>query len=71
MIHTVNILLADDFTYIYVHCTCQYKINHDPQALQSVTADFHAYRLFSRFSRLAAPKAAHLELSGQDRYVPP
>ena len=71
MIYTGNIHLADDFTYIYGHCTCQHKINHDPKALLSVTVDFFVYRLFSRFSRLAAIEAAHLELSGQDRHVPP
>ena len=63
MIYTGNIHLADDLIYIYVYCTYQHKINHYPQALHSVTADFCAYRLFSRFSRLAAPEAAHLELS--------
>ena len=67
MLHTGNIHVAKDFTYICVH----YKINRDPQALQSVTADFFAYRLFSRFFRMAAPEAAHLKLSGQDRHVPP
>ena len=71
MPYTDNTYLTDDFTYIYVHCTCQHKINRYPEALQSVTADFYAYRLFSRFSRLAAPEAAHLELSGKNRYVPP
>ena len=64
MIHTNNIHLADDLIYIYVYYTCQHKINCYPRALQSVTADFYAYRLFSRFSRLATPEAAHLELSG-------
>ena len=71
MLYTVNIHLADDFTYIWVHCTCQHKINRYPQALQSVTADFYPYRLFSQFSRLTAPEAAHLELSRQNRHVPP
>ena len=66
MLYTDNIHLADDFTYICVHCTCQHKINHDPRALQSVTADFFAYRPFSRFFRQAAPEVAHLELSGQN-----
>ena len=47
-----------------MYCTYQHKINRHPRALQSVTADFCAYRLFSRFSRLAAPEAAYLELSG-------
>ena len=32
-----------------MHCTCQHKINRDTRALQSVTADFFAYRPFSRF----------------------
>ena len=64
MIHIGNIYLADDLIYIYVYRTCQHKINRYARALQSVTADFCAYRLFSRFSRLAAPEAAHLELSG-------
>ena len=64
MIHIGNIHLADDLIYVYGHCTYQYKTNRDPQALLSVIADFCAYRLFSRFSRLAAPKAAYLELSG-------
>ena len=71
MIHTGNIHLADDFTYIYGHCIYQYKINHDPEALLSVTANFYVYRLFSRFSRLAALEAAHLELTGKDWHVPP
>ena len=61
MIHTGNIHLADDFAYIRVHCTYQHKINRDPRASLSVTADFFVYRLFSRFSRLAATEAAHLE----------
>ena len=65
MIHTGNTHQADDFYYVCGHCTHQHKINCNPQALQSVTADFFAYRLFSRFYRLAAPEAAHLELSGQ------
>ena len=64
MIHIGNIYLANDLTYIYVYCTYQHKVKCYPRALQSVTADFYAYRLFSRFSRLAAPVAAHLELSG-------
>ena len=71
MLYTGNIYLADDFAYIHVHCTYQHKINCDPWALQSITADFYAYRLFSRFSRLVAPDAAHMELSGQNRHVPP
>ena len=71
MLYTGNTHLADDFTYIYVHCTCQHKINRAPQALLSVTADFFVFRLFSRFFRMAAPEATHLELSGQDRHVPP
>ena len=65
MIHTGNIHLADDFAYIHVHCTYQRKINRDPRALPSITVDFFTYRLFSRFSRLAAPEAAHLELYEQ------
>ena len=65
MIHTDNFHLAGDIIYIYMYCTCQYKINHYPQAFQSVTADFYAYRLFNRSSRMAAPEAAHLELSGR------
>ena len=65
MLYTDNIYLADDLIYTYEYYTCQYEINRYPRALQSVTADFCGYRLFSRFSRLAAPKAAHLELSGQ------
>ena len=71
MLYTGNTHLADDFTYICVHCTCQHKINRYPWGLQSITADFYAYKLFSRFSHLAAPEAAHLELFGQDRHVPP
>ena len=47
------------------------EINHDLRVLQSLTTDFFSYRLFSRFSRLAAPKAAQLELSGQNQHVPP
>ena len=64
MIHTGNIHLADYFTYIYGHCTYQHKYNHDSYALMSVTADFYVYRLFNRSSHMAAPEAAHLELSG-------
>ena len=64
MIHTSNIHLADDLIYVYGHSTYQHKINRDPWALLSVTTDFCAYLLFGRFSRLAAPEAAHLELSG-------
>ena len=64
MLYTDNICLANDLIYIYEYCTYQYEINCYPQALQSVTADFYAYRLFSRFSRLAALEAAHLELFG-------
>ena len=71
MLYTNYIYLADDFTYIYMHYTCQHKINRDPRASLSVTADFFVYRLFSRFSRLAAPEAVNLELCGQDRHVPP
>ena len=71
MNHTGNIHLADDFTYICGHCPYQHKINRDPRALQSVTADFFVYRLFSRFSRLATPEATQLELSRQNRHVPP
>ena len=71
MLYTGNIHLADDFAYIHVNCTYQHKINHDPRASQSVTADFFMDRPFSRFSRLAAPEVAHLELSGQNRHVPP
>ena len=71
MIHTGNIHLADDFTYMCGHCIYQHKINRDLQALQSVTVVFFAYRLFSRFSRLAALEAAHLELSRQNQHVPP
>ena len=70
MLYTGNTHLADDFTYIHVHCTCQHKINHNPRASQSLTVDFLLYRLFNQFSRLAAPEAAHLELSGQNRHVP-
>ena len=64
MIHIGNIHLADDLIYVYGHCTYQHKINRDPYALLFIIANFCAYRLFSRFSRLAAPEAAHLELSG-------
>ena len=71
MFHTGNIHLANDFTYIYVHCTCHHKIYRNPRALQSLTTDFFTYRLFRRVPRLAAPEAAHLELSGQNRHVPP
>ena len=71
MLYTGYIYLADDVTYIWACCIRYYKINHDPRVLQSLTANFFAYRLFSRFSRLAAPEAAHLELSGQNRHVPP
>jgi len=71
MIHTGNIHLADDLIYVYGHCTYQYKTNQDPQALLSVIADYYAYWLSSRFSRLAAPEASHLELSSQNWHVPP
>ena len=71
MPYTSYIYLADDVTYIWVHCIHYCKINHDPRALQSLIVDFFLYRLFSRFSRLAAPKVAHLELSGQNQHVPP
>ena len=71
MLYTGNVYLADDLTYVCVYYTCQHKINRYPQALQYETADFCASRLFSRFSRLAAPEAAHLELCGQNQHVPP
>ena len=71
MLYTGYIYLADDVTYIWACCIRYYKINHDPRVSQSLTVDFFLYRLFSRFSRLAAPEAAHLELSEQNRYVPP
>ena len=64
MIHTDNIHLADDLIYIYVQCTYQHKINRYSRALQSVTVDFCTDRLFNRSSHMAAPEAAHLELSG-------
>ena len=54
-----------------MRCIRYYKINHDPRALQSLIVDFFSIGCFSRFSRLAAPEAAHLELSGQNRHVPP
>ena len=62
MLYTGYIYLADDVIYIWVHCSCYCKINHDPR---SFTIDFFSYRLFSRFFRLAAPEATHLELSGK------
>ena len=65
MLYTGYIYLADDVTYIWVRCIHYYKINHDPRVLHSLTVDFFSYRPFSLFSRLAAPKAAHLELSRQ------
>ena len=64
MLYTDNICLADDLIYTYEYCTYQYEINRYPRALQSIIANFCAYRLFSRFLRLATPEAAHLELSG-------
>ena len=64
MLYTSNIYLANDLIYIYEYYTYQYEINCYPWALQSVTVDFCVDRLFSHFSRLAAPEAAHLELSG-------
>ena len=64
MLYTGNIHLANDFTYICVHCTGQYKINRDTQALQSVTADFSRIDYLVDFFRLAALDGAHLELSG-------
>ena len=71
MLYTSYIYLADDVTYIWVHCIRYRKTNHDPRASHPLTVDFFSYRLFSRFSRLAAPEAAYLELSGQNRHVPP
>ena len=65
MLYTSYIYLADDVTYIWVHCIHYCNINHDPRALLSLTADFFAHWLFSRFSRQATLEAAHLELSGQ------
>ena len=64
MIRTGNMCLANDLIYTYKYCTCQYKINRYPRALQSVTADLCANRLFNRSSHMAAPEAAHLKLSG-------
>ena len=64
MLYTDNICLAKDLIYTYEYCTCQYEINLYPRALQSVTVDFYAYRLFNRSSHMAALEAAHLELSG-------
>ena len=63
MLYTGNICLADDLIYIYVYCTYQHEVKCYPRALQSITVDFCAYRLFGRFSGLAALEAAHLELS--------
>ena len=63
MLYTDNIYPADDLIYTYEYCTWQYEINHYPWALQSVTVDFCAYRLFNHSSHMAAPEAAHLELS--------
>ena len=40
MLYTGYIYLADDVTYIWVHCIRYYKINHDPRALQSVNSRF-------------------------------
>ena len=71
MLYIGYIYLADDVTYIWVHCIRYCKINYDLRALQSLTVDFFSYQLFSRFSRLVVPEAAHLELSGQNRHVPP
>ena len=70
MLYTGYIHLADDVTYIWVHCTCHHKAIMTNES-QSLTVDFFSYRLFSRFSCLAAPDAAHLELSGQNQHVPP
>ena len=64
MLYTDNIFLADDLMYTYEYCTYQYEINRYPRALQFVIADFFAYQLFNHSSRMAAPEAAHLELSG-------
>ena len=66
MLYTGYIYLADDVTYIWAHCVHYSKINHDPRVLQCLTADFFSYRLFSRFSRLAASEAAHLKLFWQN-----
>ena len=71
MLYTGNIYLVDDIIYIYEYYTYQYEINRYPRALQSIIANFCAYRLFSRFLRLATPEVAHLELSGQNYHVPP
>ena len=64
MLYSDNICLADDRIYTYEYCTYQYEINRYPRALQSVTTDFYAYRLFNRSSRMVALEVAHLELSG-------
>ena len=69
MLYTSYIYLADDVSLYYLYMGVLYllsEINHDPQASQSLTVDFFSYRLFSQFSHLAAPEAAHLELSGQN-----
>ena len=71
MLYTGYTYLADDVTYIWARCIRYYKINYDPRVLQSLTVDFFSYRLCSGFFRLAAPEVAHLELSGQNRHVPP
>ena len=65
MFNTGYIYVADDVTYIWGCCIRYFEINHYPRALQSLTVDFFSYWLFSRFSRMAAPEAAYLELSGQ------
>ena len=64
MLYTGYIYLVD-VTYVRVHCIHYCKINHDPRALHPLTVDFFLYRLFSRFSHLAALEAVHLELSKQ------
>ena len=64
MLYTGNIYLADDLIYIYEYYTYRYEINRYPWALQYVTGDFYADRLFSRSSHMAASEAAHLKLFG-------
>ena len=61
---TCQILVLGQNTRGVTYCMCRYEINRYPRALQSVTADFCADRLFNIFFCMAATEAAHLELSG-------
>ena len=71
MLYTGYIHLADDVTYIWMYCTYYHKSTMTHEHHSPLTVDFSSYRLFSRFSCLAALEAAYLELPRQNRHVPP